>query len=104
MPALTDGAVGAVLVAPEVGAHRCANCKFQGQLPEFPQQKLCLRSPPGVTSIFIVDEIGGASRPAGAGSETQYGARVIGHIQKDVSYPPAIDHWTCGEWKPRLAV
>ncbi len=98
------------IVAPSIGAQRCANCKFQEALGgAFGDVKLCLEAPPqafvvpdtyaiippGTTNVSIGDGLA-ANFPTG-------GLQVI-HVRNEVRYPPAPDDFKCGRWKPRLAI
>jgi hypothetical protein len=72
----------------DLAGKRCGNCKFQGVIePEFQGQLLCLRKPPTATPIYTFQ-----LNPQG----------FQGGITKNATYPPAPNHWTCHEWRPRF--
>ncbi|MDE2096269.1 MAG: hypothetical protein KGL39_03420 [Patescibacteria group bacterium] len=99
MPSLNDGMHGAVITVPKIGAQRCATCKFQGQLAEWGDTKLCLAHPAGITAVwqYAINFIGLLARKVSRNEEV-----FQGNITKDAHFPPAPDHWWCGEWRPRF--
>ena len=99
-----------MIVAPTIDNQKCRNCKFQKALGgPFGPAKLCTEAPPRVTVLadaFAVIPPGSNGIPLGdnvAGNFPAGGLQVV-HTRNEVRYPPAFDDWTCGRWKPRLAL
>lgn len=94
------------IVAPQIGAKRCGNCKHQQCFPDFGDNKICTESP---ASVHLVPELFRAIPPKTA-LQTPEGEQIPfpnGGLQTvnwrtEVRFPPAPDHWTCGKWAPRF--
>lgn len=69
-----------------IGEQTCRNCKHRGIIPEYGDQPLCLEGPATVTALLVPRHDGTP------GVE----------MTRDVAFPPALDHWHCGRWKPRF--
>jgi hypothetical protein len=84
---------GGHIISADLAQKRCGNCKHQGTIKEFIEpdsgksQMLCLAHPPTATPLYTF-----VLNPQG----------FRGNVVKNAGYPPAPDHWTCGEWRPRF--
>jgi hypothetical protein len=98
---------GQAVLAPDIGTKRCNNCKFQGVLPEFGDNMLCLEGPPVthvVPHIFMAIGPGDGLRDENTGNVLPFpkgGLQVVA-FKNEARFPPAPNHWSCGHWSPRF--
>jgi hypothetical protein len=97
-----DAPKQSMIVAPQVMAKRCGNCKHQTILgPPFGDTPLCTEEPP---KVHVVVQAYGMVPPTGRpGDPFEHGGMKAVGISNEVRYPPAPDNFTCSKWVPRLA-
>lgn len=95
-----------MLVAPKVEVQRCGTCKFQRVFPEFGNQKVCAAQPPALSLIpellAAIPPGTAVTSPAGKVVQMPAGGLQIVTSRAECRFPPCLDHWGCGQWKPRF--